>query len=120
MQSSKQILNPIATIIQKKLLEKFKPTQLEVINESYMHSVPKGSETHFKVVVISDSFKNMSILNKHKSVQECLEWELKHGVHALSIVAKTPDEWSKSNKIPESPPCLGGSKKEKTNLEEKS
>ena len=33
----------------------FAPLHLEVTNESHMHSVPAGSETHFKVIVVSES-----------------------------------------------------------------
>ena len=35
----------------------FNTSQFQVINESYMHNVPKGSETHFKVVVVSGKFE---------------------------------------------------------------
>ena len=34
-------------------------SQFQVINESYMHNVPKGSETHFKVVVVSGKFEEV-------------------------------------------------------------
>ena len=54
--------NPIESSIRKKLKETFTPTHMDVINESYMHSVPKGSETHFKVVVISDKFSDMPLI----------------------------------------------------------
>lgn len=40
---------PIQASITAKLTEAFAPTVLEVENESYKHSVPKGSESHFKV-----------------------------------------------------------------------
>eukprot|EP00730_Choanoeca_flexa_P017787 TRINITY_DN8600_c0_g1_i3.p1 TRINITY_DN8600_c0_g1~~TRINITY_DN8600_c0_g1_i3.p1 ORF type:complete len:116 (+),score=5.10 TRINITY_DN8600_c0_g1_i3:1-348(+) len=53
---------PVGTSIVNKLKEKFQPNHLQVINESYMHNVPKGSETHFKVVVVSDQFSDMRIL----------------------------------------------------------
>ena len=39
----------IQSTIEKKLKDKFEPVYLEVVNESYKHSVPKGSESHFKV-----------------------------------------------------------------------
>jgi hypothetical protein len=35
--------------MERKLTESLGPSHLEILNESYMHSVPKGSETHFKV-----------------------------------------------------------------------
>lgn len=50
-----------------------------------MHSVPKGSETHFKVVVVSDQFKDKTLLDRHRAVNQLLDEELKSGVHALSI-----------------------------------
>ena len=63
----------------------FQPSHLEVINESNMHNVPKGSETHFKVVVVSDSFEGLSLVKRHRAVNEVLAQELQSGVHALSI-----------------------------------
>ncbi|MFT6899708.1 MAG: BolA protein, partial [Paraglaciecola sp.] len=40
--------------IQGKLTATFTPSHLEVINESFMHNVPQGSESHFKVVIVSE------------------------------------------------------------------
>lgn len=54
--------NPVENSIRKKLVNSLNPSHIEVINESYMHNVPKGSETHFKVVVVSDTFKDISRL----------------------------------------------------------
>lgn len=36
-----------------RLKEKFNPYHLDVVNESYKHNVPPGSETHFKVYINS-------------------------------------------------------------------
>lgn len=40
---------PVARRIRDKLQRAFEPAHLDVLNESYMHNVPKGAETHFKV-----------------------------------------------------------------------
>ena len=40
-----------------KLSAGFQPVHLEIINESYMHSVPKDAETHFKVDFLSNNDK---------------------------------------------------------------
>jgi BolA protein len=54
-----------------------------------------------------------SLLERHRMVNSTLEAELKSGVHALSIQAKTPEQWEQSGgKVSESPACLGGMKKE--------
>ncbi len=96
--------------IETKLSAALSPTHLEVINESSMHNVPKGSETHFKVVVVSPSFEGLGLVDRHRRVNQVLADELKGGVHALSIRALTPDQWSASPAPVPSPPCLGGSK----------
>jgi stress-induced morphogen len=89
------------------------------MNESYMHSVPKGSETHFKVVVISSKFQGQSLLERHKAINTLLSDEFKSGLHALSIQAKTPEQWESSgHRVSESPACLGGMKKETQKKEE--
>lgn len=101
---------PISSKIGDKLRQKFQPIHLDVINESHMHNVPKGSETHFKVVIVSDSFKAMNnLLQRHRAINETLSEELTSGVHALSIVAKTPEQWEQMTKdIEPSPNCRGG------------
>jgi BolA protein len=77
-----------------------------------MHSVPKGSETHFKVVVVSEAFQGVSLVDRHKTVNNLLAPEFSTGLHALSILAKTPEQWDKSSKVDPSPACLGGMKHE--------
>lgn len=97
--------------IQQKLTTSLAPVHLDVENESRMHNVPPGSETHFKVTVVSSAFEGLGLLARHRRVHEVLGDELKGGVHALSIRAKTPAEWEKEEPAAfRSPPCLGGSK----------
>lgn len=77
---------PLQAAIRSKLAEKLNPVHLDVINESYMHNVPASSETHFKVVVISEKFENVPLIQRHRLVNEALDYELKNGIHALSIM----------------------------------
>lgn len=53
---------PIENSIRTKLEKGLEPSYLEILNESYMHNVPKGSETHFKVLVVSDKFQNEPLI----------------------------------------------------------
>jgi BolA protein len=96
--------------IERKLREALAPALLEVINESSMHSVPAGSETHFKVVVVSDAFEGKPLVERHRLVYHVLGDEMRAGVHALTITSRTRGEWQKSEAVSASPPCLGGSK----------
>jgi BolA protein len=97
-----------STII-KKLEGVFSPDYLEVINESASHNVPEGSESHFKVVLVSQSFEGQSAVKRHQSVYSVLATELQAGVHALALHTYLPDEWKKQQSVPNSPDCLGGS-----------
>ena len=89
-----------------------------------MHNVPKGSETHFKVVVVSGKFEEvrstvpgaftstpcpqMKALARHRAVNACLAVELGAGVHALSILARSPAQWAEGKAVEPSPACRGG------------
>jgi stress-induced morphogen len=98
--------------IHDKLAGALGPEHLDVENESGMHNVPKGSETHFKVTVVSPAFEGKGRVDRHRRVHELLAEELRSGVHALSVRALTPDEWRReAGATFASPPCLGGSKK---------
>ncbi|KAG5670194.1 hypothetical protein PVAND_000472 [Polypedilum vanderplanki] len=95
----------------KECLEReLSPSHLQIVNESYMHNVPKGSETHFKVLVVSEKFELMkTLVQKHRLVNKIIKDELKEDFpHALSIVAKNPKEYDSEYKIEPSPNCRGG------------
>ena len=87
------------------------PAHLEVGDESHMHSVPEGAESHFKVTVVSDRFQGEKLVSRHRLINQLLSAEFGSGLHALALHTWTPEEWyEKGGKTPESPPCLGGSK----------
>ena len=96
--------------IQSRLSEALDPAHLEVINESFMHSVPPDSETHFKVVLVSEAFDGVRKVARHQQVYALLADELAGPVHALALHTYTPEEWRARAGAPDSPDCLGGSK----------
>jgi BolA protein len=73
--------------------------------------VPKGSETHFKVVVVSPKFDGVSPVKRHQLVYGALSQELKSGVHALAITSRSPSEWAARPEANASPKCHGGNGK---------
>lgn len=97
--------------IHQKLSEALAPQYLEVLNESHQHNVPSGSETHFKVTVVSLRFQEMKMLARHREIYHLLAQEMEAGVHALALHTMTPLEWENETGSRNSPPCLGGSKK---------
>lgn len=100
--------------IESKVRAEFTPDHLELVNESHMHSVPKGSETHFKLVLVTAAFNGKRQVARHQLVYGLLAPELQGGVHALALHTYTPQEWAARNApAPASPQCLGGSKHDK-------
>jgi BolA family transcriptional regulator, general stress-responsive regulator len=91
--------------IEHTLRDNFQLSHLEVINESHMHSGP-NTETHFKVVLVSEEFKDVKLVQRHRKINELLKYELENGVHALSLHLFTMDEWKEKDEyVKDSPPC---------------
>ena len=82
--------------IARKLTEAFAPQSLKVVDESQKHEGHAGhrpgGQTHFRVYIVSELFKDMPRLQRHRLVNEALSAELKGGVHALAIHAEAPGE----------------------------
>ncbi|MFQ5937767.1 MAG: BolA family protein [Acidiferrobacterales bacterium] len=101
----------VQSSIEQKLNERLHPLHLEVINESHMHSVPPGSESHFKVTVVSQQFEGKNLVARHRIINEILAEQLTGPIHALALHPLTPDEWfDRAGGTSDSPPCHGGSK----------
>ncbi|EGR2794705.1 BolA family transcriptional regulator [Vibrio navarrensis] len=101
----------IQEVIETKLHNTFEPDYLSVVNESYMHNVPPGSESHFKVIVVSNKFEGQRLLARHRQVNQALADELNNHIHALAIHTYTEKEWRlERGGAPDSPMCMGGSR----------
>jgi BolA protein len=103
-------MKPVENTIRAKLVAGFQPTHLDVVNESHMHSVPPGSESHFKVTLVSEDFIGKRQVQRHQAIYAALAEELEASIHALALHTFSPDEWLANNLVPDSPQCLGGSK----------
>ncbi len=98
-------------IIEDKLSEGLAPIRLEVLDESYQHSVPAGAESHFSLLVVSAAFEGLARVARHRRVYQLLGAELAQGLHALTMTLMTPDELAvQGGEAIASPACVGGSK----------
>ena len=102
----------IEAVIEQKLLSAFSPMHLDVINESHQHNVAPGSESHFKVIIVSDDFVGERLIKRHRAINTLLATELAEKIHALALHTYTKDGWDKyyAENTPLSPKCLGGGK----------
>ncbi|MGL5223956.1 MAG: BolA family protein [Aeromonas sp.] len=95
-------------LIVTKLTDALSPSLLEVLNESHMHRVEPGSESHFKVVIVSEQFTGQRLLARHRQVNAILANELAQAIHALALHTYTPSEWQAKGHAPRTPNCVGG------------
>jgi BolA family transcriptional regulator, general stress-responsive regulator len=88
------VLGPIGKKLEQKLDTAFQPTFLRVIDESNQHHGHAGAhpsgESHFRVIVRAEAFRGLSLVNRHRLVNQCLAEELADRVHALAIDAAAP------------------------------
>ena len=103
----------VENTLREQLRNTFEPQVLEITNESHMHSVPANSETHFKLVLVSESFNGQRKVSRHQAVYAALADLLAGPIHALAMHLYDPEEWQlRDQSVPASPECLGGSKAE--------
>tara|TARA_Y200000002_G_scaffold191457_1_gene158003 strand:- start:9 stop:317 length:309 start_codon:yes stop_codon:yes gene_type:complete len=95
-------------LIEKKIINSlngnFELASLKIVNESFMHNVPEGSESHFKIVIVSDNFIKKSLIQRHKEIYKALG-EIMNDIHALSIHAFDNMEFELNPMILDSPQC---------------
>jgi BolA protein len=73
------------------------PVALEIEDESHRHAGHAGAQDgrgHFRVAVVSQAFAGMLPLARHRAVYAAVGELMTTDIHALAIVARTPDEAS--------------------------
>lgn len=86
----------VAQRITEKITKALDPIKIDVKDESHLHAGHSGArpegETHFRVTVVSDKFTGMTLIKRHRLINETLSEELQGPVHALAIKSLSPDE----------------------------
>jgi BolA family transcriptional regulator, general stress-responsive regulator len=71
------------------------PQTIELIDDSHLHAGHAGARDgrgHFRVHIVSDRFRGLKTLARHQLVYRSLGTLMQTDIHALSIIAETPDE----------------------------
>jgi BolA family transcriptional regulator, general stress-responsive regulator len=80
--------------ITRTLTEAFRPTDIQVVDESHLHKGHAGhrpeGDTHFRVKIAAEAFRGKSRVETHRLVNAALAGEFARGLHALAIEAKAP------------------------------
>ncbi len=87
----------LLTQIEQKITAELAPEQLEVINESHLHSGHQPGfdgkgESHLRVRIVASAFSGMNRVMRHRKINDLLKEEMNRGLHALAIDAKSPEE----------------------------
>lgn len=77
--------------------EKLLATHVEIEDESWKHAghAAAGGGGHFQMIVVSKKFEGVTLINRNRLVFDTLQELMQSEIHALSIEAKTPEEWRK-------------------------
>ncbi len=87
--------------IRARITEHFAPVRLELLDESARHAghagvreagATGGGETHYALLVVSDTFAGLGRVQRSRLVHDALGDEFQGGLHALSLTLRTPPE----------------------------
>ena len=82
-------------LIRTRLLEAFKPCEVEVQDDSHLHAGHVGAREgggHYSVRIVSEEFGGLAPLARHRRVYAALAEMMDGPIHALAITALTPEE----------------------------
>lgn len=85
--------------IRTALTAAFAPQHLVIEDESHLHAGHAGAATgrgHFKVEIVASAFAGQPMVARHRQVYAALGDLMQSDIHALSVQARTPDEFSTS------------------------
>ena len=75
----------------KQRLEKiFSEDKIEVFDS-------RGTGDHFSIIVISDKFSDMTLVDRHKMIYSIFSDKIVTEIHAMQIQTYTLDEWKGKN-----------------------
>lgn len=102
-------VGPLATSMLQNVKAALSPVHIDLVNESSSHGGDASAESHFKLFVVSSAFEGKSVLERHRLVNDAVRAGASNiPVHALSISAKTPAQWSAGAQMHQTPACAGG------------
>ncbi|KWO47279.1 BolA family transcriptional regulator [Burkholderia sp. MSMB1459WGS] len=86
-------------LIEARLIASLAPLSLTVRDDSAQHAGHAGAAAggHFTVTIVSSAFAGKPRVARHRLVYDALADAMQRGIHALAIVAYTPEEFNESS-----------------------
>ncbi|BDT79060.1 BolA family protein [Polynucleobacter yangtzensis] len=79
------------------LRKAFQVQSLVIDDESHLHAGHAGAASgggHFKLEIVAPEFKGLNLVARHRAVYAALNRHIPKEIHALTIVALSPEEVS--------------------------
>jgi BolA family transcriptional regulator, general stress-responsive regulator len=79
--------------LRERLESRFVPIQLTVEDESHLHAGHAGAaggQSHFRIRIVSEAFRGMPPVARHRLIYAAVDDLLKSDIHALAIEAVPP------------------------------
>ena len=78
----------------KEKLKELEPSNIEIEDEGHLHVGHAGARSggHFKLNIISEIFKDKTVIERHRIIYKCLDSLMNTEIHAISIKAKYESE----------------------------
>ncbi len=57
---------------------------------------PQGDGEHYQLLIVSDRFQNLSMVEQHQLVYRVLGDAMRQAIHALALKTYTPAQWAKA------------------------
>jgi BolA family transcriptional regulator, general stress-responsive regulator len=85
---------PTADEIRAVLERALAPLSIEVVDDSARHAGHTGAREggHYRVTLVACAFAGRSQLERHRMVYSAVAPLMGRGIHALSIIARAPNE----------------------------
>lgn len=86
-------------LIETRLRQALSPASLAVRDDSALHAGNAGAAAggHYTVTIVSAAFAGKPRVARHRLVYDALADAMQRGIHALAIVAYTPEEFNESS-----------------------
>jgi len=86
-------------LFEQDLHKTFALERLIIEDESHLHAGHAGAASgggHFRLTIVAPEFKGLTLVARHRAVYAALNRHIPAEIHALTISAMTPEEFTSS------------------------
>lgn len=80
-------------IIYKKIKSKINIFYLKIYDDTNKHILKNNTKKHFRIIIVSEVFHNISLLNRHKKIYAIVRRYIPEKIYSLQINTYSVQEW---------------------------